>query len=148
MPKGGPMLSRQPLTALRTPAACTPAAVICLAALLISGCRASAPQNVAGVRALYRAIGLDASSGNFGDICRSYMDARLRAEFEPSSKSCSTSKFERWAEKVRLSKVRPGTRITVSGGEALIYDGVRPERAVYVTGQWQLAEVPELTAAR
>ncbi len=129
------------------------AAVLCSSAVLIAGCGgASAPQSAAGVRALYRAVGLDASASNFSDICESYMDERLRDEVERSENHCSTGSsttiLERWAEKVRLSKVGAGTRIVVSGREALVYDGVKPEKAVYVTGQWLLAEVPELIAPR
>jgi hypothetical protein len=47
-----------------------------------------------------------------------------------------------------VSKVKAGTRIVLSGREALIYDGAEPERAVYVNGQWLLGEVPELTRPR
>jgi hypothetical protein len=101
---------------------------------------------------LYRAVGLDASAGNFVDICQSYMDEQLREEVKRSVKNCSTSSstsiLERWAEKVRLAKVRAGTRIVVSGREALVYDGVKPEKALYVRGQWVLAEVPELNSPR
>jgi hypothetical protein len=93
---------------------------------------------------MYRSIGIDASSSDFGDICESYMDEQLRNELEPVSKNCFTSRFEHWAEKVRLSKIRPGTRIVVSGHEALVYDGAKPEKALYVVGQWRLGEVPEL----
>ncbi len=113
--------------------------------MLVAGCStASAPQTVAGVRALYRSIGIDASTSNFSDICASYMDELLRSELKPLSKGCSTPRFEHWAEKVRLSKIRPNTRIVLSGREALIYDGVKPERALYAAGQWRLAEAPEL----
>ena len=72
------------------------------------------------------------------------MDELLRNELNPLSKGCSTARFEHWAEKVRLSKIRPNTRIVLSGHEALIYDGVKPERALYAAGQWRLAESPEL----
>ncbi|MGO8905484.1 MAG: hypothetical protein ACLQMH_07655 [Solirubrobacteraceae bacterium] len=113
--------------------------------MLLIGCRgASSPQNVAGVRAMYRSIGIDASSSNFGDICESYMDEQLRSELEPLSKNCFTRTFEHWAEKVRLSKIGSGTRIVVSGRQALVYGGARPEKALYVSGQWRLAEVPEI----
>ncbi len=123
-------------------------AVVCCSIALLSGCRgASSPQNVAGVRAMYRSIGIDASSSDFGDICKSYMDEQLRDELEPLSRNCFTSRFEHWAEKIRLSKVTPGTRIVVSGQKALVYDGARPERAVYVNGQWRLGEVPDLIEA-
>jgi hypothetical protein len=120
----------------------------CCSMVLLAGCRgASSPENVAGVRAMYRSIGIDASSSDFGDICDSYMDEQLRSELKPLSRSCFTSRFEHWAEKIRLSKVTSGTRIVVSGREALVYDGARPEKAVYVNGQWRLGEVPDLTAA-
>jgi hypothetical protein len=131
-----------------------PAAVLCSSIVLIAGCgTASSPRDAAGVRAMYRSIGLDASAGAFTDVCRSYMDAPLRAQVERANDDCtassSTSKLERWAEKVRLSKIESGTRIVVSGDEALVYDAAEPERALYGAGQWRLAEAPELaTAAR
>src|ERR1700689_1491053 len=111
----------------------------------------SRPRRAAeGGRRMYRSVGLDASSGAFLDICRSYMDAPLRIEVERTNDGCttsrSTSKLERWAEKIRLSKIKSGTRIVVSPDEALVYDGVQPERAVYTSGQWRLARAPELTA--
>jgi len=95
---------------------------------------------------MYRSIGIDASSGNFGDICKSYMDERLRDELQPLSKRCFTRTFEHWAEEVRLSKIKPETEIVVSGGEALVYDAAKPEKALYVAGQWRLAEVPEIVS--
>jgi hypothetical protein len=124
--------------------------VFCTAALL-GGCGgASAPRDAAGVRAMYRSIGLDASSGAFLDVCRSYMDEPLRIAVERSNDHCttssSTSKLERWAEKIRLSKIKPETRIVVSGAEALVYDGTQPERAVYTSGQWRLAQAPALSS--
>jgi hypothetical protein len=97
---------------------------------------------------MYRSIGIDASASNFGDICDSYMDKQLRSELEPVSRNCFTSRFERWAEKVRLSKIRSGTRIVVLGHEALVYDGAEPERALYAAGQWRLREVPEVILPR
>ncbi len=101
---------------------------------------------------MYRSIGLDASAGDFTDVCRSYMDEPLRGEVRRSNTNClassSTSRLERWAEKIRLSKVGASTRIVVAGHEALVHDGAEPERALYVDGQWLLAEVPELTARR
>jgi hypothetical protein len=99
---------------------------------------------------MYRSIGLDASSGAFLDVCRSYMDAPLRIEVERANDHCttssSTSRLERWAEKIRLSKIKPGTRIVVSGDKALIYDAAQPEKAVYSSGQWRLAQAAELSA--
>jgi hypothetical protein len=99
---------------------------------------------------MYRSIGLDASAGAFSDVCRSYMDEPLRDQVQRLNDDCMTSsnsisKLEHWAEKVRLSKVKSGTRIVVSGKQALVYDGVWPEKALYSAGQWRLAEVPELT---
>ncbi len=128
-------------------------AILCASVALIAGCSgANAPENVAGVRAMYRSIGLDAGAGEFTDICRSYIDGPLREEVERSNYDCttanSTSNLERWAEKVRLSKVGAQTRIVVSGREALVYDGAKPERALYVNGQWLLAGAPELTSPR
>jgi hypothetical protein len=128
-------------------------AILCASIVLIAGCSgASAPENVAGVRDMYRSIGLDAGAGDFTDVCRSYMNEPLRDQVERSNDNCSTanstSSLERWAEKVRLAKVGAGTRIVVSGNEALVYDGAKPERALYVNGQWLLAEVPELTQSR
>ena len=125
-------------------------AILCASVMLITGCAgANAPENGAGVRAMYRSIGLDAGAGDFPDICRSYMDGALGDAVRRSNSGCSTanatSRLERWAEKVRLSKVRAGTRIAVSRHEALVYDGAKPERAVYLDGQWRLAAVPELT---
>jgi len=127
------------------------AAVLCCAVTLLGGCGgASSPRDADGVRAMYRSIGLDASSGAFLDICRSYMDEPLRIEVERSNDGCttssSTSRLERWAEKVRLSKIKSGTRIVVSGDEALVYDGAKPEQAVYASGQWRLARAPQLDA--
>ena len=96
---------------------------------------------------MYRYIGIDASSSNFADICATYMDQQLRDELEPLSKSCFSSRFEHWAEKIRLSRISPATRIVVSGGDAVVYDGASPERAAYVDGQWRLSEVPSLAPA-
>jgi hypothetical protein len=129
------------------------AAILCTSLLVLAGCgSASAPQTANGVRAMYRSIGLDASDGAFTDICRSYMDEVLRISVERSNDHCttssSTSKLERWAEKIRLSKVGSGTRVVVSGTQALVYDGAEPERAVYASGQWRLAEAPELMHAQ
>ena len=74
----------------------------------------------------------------------------LREQVKRADDNCvvgnSTSNLERWAEKVRLAKVSARTRIAVSGREALVYDGAKPERALYVSGQWLLAEAPELTS--
>jgi hypothetical protein len=112
----GPLAA--PRRRARRPAAlsCLCTAVVCCSIVLLSGCHgASSPQNVAGVRAMYRSIGIDASSSDFGDICKSYMDEQLRSELEPLSKNCFTSRFEHWAEKIRLSRVTPGTRILLSG---------------------------------
>lgn len=100
------------------------------------------------MRALYRSIGIDASAGSFTQICRTYMDQRLREELSPARKKCMTRGFERWAEDVRLSKIQADTRIDLHGREALVYDGARPERAVYIDGEWRLAEVPEIAPAR
>ena len=86
---------------------------------------------------MYRSIGIDASFSNFGDICESYMDEQLRNDLQPLSKNCFTRRFEHWAEKIRLSKVRSGTRIVVSGHEALIYDGAEPEKAALY--RWSVA---------
>ena len=124
----------------------TPVA-LCCAAALISGCStASSPRDVAGVRAMYRSIGIDASAGNWPDICMSYMDAPLRDRVEAASKGCYSSRLERWAEKVRLSKLTPATRIVLSRSRAVVYDGARPEIALYTAGEWRLDEVPELAA--
>jgi hypothetical protein len=97
---------------------------------------------------MYRSIGLDAGAGDFTDICRSYMDAPLRDEVKRADNDCTTanysSKLERWAEKVRLSKVKASTRIVLSGDKALVYDASEPETVLYIHGQWVLADVPEL----
>jgi hypothetical protein len=123
--------------------------LLCGSTILLCGCsQARSPENVAGVRAMYRSIGIDASASDFTDICDSYMDAALRDELQPVSKRCFTTKFEHWAEKIRLSKIKPDTRIVVSSGEALVYDGARPERVTYEAGQWRLAEVPEVVRQR
>jgi hypothetical protein len=129
---------------------CPRSAILCCSVVLIAGCGgASAPRNASGVRAMYRSIGLDASAGAFGDVCRSYMDEPLRGQVQDANDDCSTSsstsRLERWAEKIRLSKVKSGTRILVSGQQALVYDGAKPEKALYTAGQWRLAEVPELS---
>jgi hypothetical protein len=126
------------------------AAVLCFSIVLIAGCgTANSPRDAAGVRAMYRSIGLDASAGAFTDVCHSYMDSPLRAKVERANDDCttssSTSRLERWAEKIRLSKIKSGTRIVVSGDEALVYDAAEPERALYGAGQWRLAEAPELS---
>jgi hypothetical protein len=126
-------------------------AVVCASTVLIAGCSgANAPEDVAGVRAMYRSIGLDAGAGDFTDVCRSLMVQALREQVRRDDDDClvgnSTSNLERWAEKVRLAKVSARTRIAVSGREALVYDGVKPEKALYVSGQWLLAEAPELTS--
>jgi hypothetical protein len=125
--------------------------ILCASLLVIAGCSAaSSPKNVAGVQAMYRSIGLDAGAGEFTDICHSYMDGALREEVMRANGDCTTgnteSRLERWAEKVRLSKVKARTYIVLSGDEALVYDAAKPERAVYRGGQWLLAEAPELTA--
>jgi hypothetical protein len=124
-------------------------ALLCAAIALLAGCGgANAPEDVAGVRAMYRSIGLDAGAGDFIDVCRSLLDEPLRARVKRSNHNCSTasstSVLERWAEKVRLAKVSARTRIVLAGDEALVYDGAEPERARYVGGQWLLAEAPEL----
>ncbi len=95
---------------------------------------------------MYRSIGIDASAGNWPDICMSYMDERLRDRVEAASRGCYSSRVERWAEKVRLSKITSATRIVMSRSQAVVYDGARPEVAVYTAGEWRLNEVPELTA--
>ncbi len=128
-------------------------ALLCSAIALLAGCGgANAPEDVAGVRAMYRSIGLDAGAGDFIDVCRSLLDEPLRAQVKRSNHNCSTasstSALERWAEKVRLAKVSARTRIVLAGDEALVYDGAKPERARYVGGQWLLAEAPELTPPR
>jgi len=123
--------------------------MLCASAVLMAGCGgANAPENAAGVRALYRAVGLDASGGSFNDICATYMDEQLRNKLKASGGGCTGASLERWAEGIRRSNVGQGTRIVVFGGEAAVYHGVKPERALYVKGQWQLAEVPQLTAPR
>jgi hypothetical protein len=128
-------------------------ALLCSALVLASGCSvARAPRSTAGVRALYRSIGIDASAGNFSDICRSYMDGPLRAYVERTNNDCTTSSelstLERWAEEIRLSQAEHASRIVLSSEQALIYDSSHPERAVYLAGEWRLAEVPALTAPR
>jgi hypothetical protein len=121
--------------------------LLCCAAMSVGGCStASSPRDVAGVRAMYRSIGIDAGSGNWSDICMSYMDARLRERVEAYSRGCYSTRVERWAEKVRLSKLKAATRIALTGFRAVIYDGTRPEAAVYAAGQWRLEEAPELAA--
>lgn len=125
-------------------------AIACLLILGLAGCSAAkAPENAAGVRSMYRSIGLDAGGGDFIDICRSYMQAALRNEVKRTNNECSTgssiSPLERWAEKVRLAKITAATRIVMSGRTALVLDGIQPERAVYIGGEWLLAAVPELT---
>ncbi len=95
---------------------------------------------------MYRSIGIDASAGNWPDICMSYMDAPLRDRVEAASKGCYSSRLERWAEKVRLSKLTPATRIVMSRSRAVVYDGARPEIALYTAGEWRLDEAPELAA--
>jgi hypothetical protein len=126
-------------------------ALLFAALALLAGCGgANAPESVAGVRAMYRSIGLDAGAGDFTDVCRSLIAEPLREEVRRANEDCSvgnsTSKLERWAEKVRLAKVSARTRIVLSGGEAVVYDGAKPERAVYMDGQWLLARAPELTS--
>jgi hypothetical protein len=125
------------------------AAALCSALVLLAGCAgASAPKSSAGVRSMYRAIGLDASSGEFADICRSYMDSRLRSELTPFERDCLTTSFERWAEKIRVPGIGAGTRILVAGDQALVYRATTPEKAIYTGGQWQLAEVPQAILPR
>lgn len=122
---------------------------LCCSTLVLASCSAArTPTSVYGVRALYRSIGIAASSSAFTDICESYMDGRLRDELEAAGRNCFTSHFEHWAERVRLSKIKANTRIVVSGHEALVYDGSEPERAVYLAGQWLLDRVPELGFSR
>jgi hypothetical protein len=125
------------------------AATLIAVLALLTGCSsASSPQTASGVRAMYRSVGLDAGAGDFTDICRSYMDAPLRDEVKRADNDCTTanysSKLERWAEKVRLSKVKASTRIVLSGDKALVYDASEPETVLYIHGQWVLADVPEL----
>lgn|GEM_PF-1528392 len=125
------------------------AAALCVSIALLAGCGgARAPQSVAGVRAMYRAIGLDASSGEFSDICRSYMDRQLRSELTPFERDCLTTGFERWAEKIRVPGVGASIRIVLAGDEALVYRSTKPEKAIYIGGQWQLAEVPQVILPR
>ncbi|MGO9489859.1 MAG: hypothetical protein ACLQBB_12625 [Solirubrobacteraceae bacterium] len=118
---------------------------LCGCVLAMAGCQAaSSPQDATGVRALYRGIGIAASSGNVMEICDTDLDERLRHELEPLGKSCLSRTFERWSEAVRLSKIRTGTRIVVKGDEALVYAGAKPERAIYLDGRWLMDEAPEL----
>jgi hypothetical protein len=119
-------------------------AAVCAMALVTGCVAANAPENVVGVRALYRSIGIDASAGNFTDICRTYMTGRLREQLILLHKPCSGSAVERWAERVRLAKVGTAARIAVSGRRALVYDGAWREVALYENGQWRLDEVPEI----
>lgn len=128
-------------------------ASLCCSVVLLSGCRsANSPENTIGVQALYRAIGIDSSAGNFSDICQNDMDSQLRSQVRRSNNDCvtssSTSNLERWAEKLRLSKFKAGTRIVVSGHQALVYDGPEPEKVIYIAGRWLLAEAPALTSPR
>jgi hypothetical protein len=117
----------------------------CVAIALMSGCAgARIPENTAGVRALYRSIGIDASMGDFTDICQTDMTAQLREELTVKRKSCSAATIERWAEKVRTGKVGTRTRVVLSGGRALVYDGAQREVALYGNGQWRLDEVPAI----
>ncbi len=76
------------------------------------------------------------------------MTEELRAKLRSAGVSCTSTALERWTEKVRLSKITPTTRVTISGPEAFVYDGAKPEKALYVNGQWRVAEVPELTSQR
>jgi len=127
------------------------AATLFAAVAVLTGCSsASSPQTASGVRAMYRSIGLDAGAGDFTDVCRTYMDASLRDEIKKADNDCTTasysSELERWAEKVRLSRVKASTRIILSGDRALVYDDTEPEAVLYIHGQWVLADVPELTA--
>lgn len=124
---------------------CAPV-LLCTASLACGCSAANVPLSEGGVRAFYRSIGLEASAGNFGGICRTYTDRRLRAELSPASRKCYSRTFERWAEKVRLSKIKPGTRIVLTGREATIYDGSPPEKVVYTGGEWRLAAVPEIAS--
>jgi len=118
-------------------------------ALLIGGCSTAAvPRDPSGVRTLYRGIGIDAGVGDPQDICRSYLAAPLRREVERQRYACLGTRVERWSEKVRRAKVKATTQIVVTGTTALIYDGTPPERAVYVSGRWLLADAPELTESR
>lgn len=119
---------------------------LALCALALGGCSAaSAPRNAEAVRAMYRSIGVDASSGYWTDICSSYMDASLRAQVQRRAKDCFSTTVERWAERIRLAKVRPSTRIVLSGGRATIFDGPTPEVALYTGGQWRLDRAAEIT---
>jgi hypothetical protein len=120
----------------------------CSALLLVACSAAHSPENVTGVRALYRSVGLDASGGAYNDICMTYMDEQLRDKLKAAGIPCAAGTFERWAEKVRRLNVATGIRIVVSGREAVVYDGVETERTIYTGGQWRLADVPQLTPPR
>lgn len=118
---------------------------ICCAVTLMIGCSgASAPENVAGLRAVYRSIGIDASAGNFTGICQTYLSSHLRQKLIALHRPCSQATIERWAERVRVAKVGPTILIVVKGARASVYDGATPEQASYIDGEWRLTEVPEL----
>jgi hypothetical protein len=118
--------------------------VAMLAALVGCGSTTSEPPSVAGVMAMYRAIDANASKGNFADICQHYFDARFQAEVKAFRRDCPTILSERWAERVRASRVGVATKVSISGREALIYDGgTKPEKALYVGSRWVLTEAPE-----
>lgn len=121
--------------------------VAVIACAFVAGCGSTAPTQqaptVAGVRAMYRAVDAEAHAGHYATVCQRYMGERLQGEFKAFGKDCQRFMAELWAEGARLARVGPGTRVVVSGDSALVYDGVTPEKVLYVAGHWVLSESPE-----
>ena len=119
------------------------ATAITLAAAALGGCGLSSQaRSVPGVLATYRAIGADAASGNYTDLCQHYIDDALLRELAVEHKLCPPYMSEHWGEFTPASKVGSSTRMTVSGDSAVVYDSTPPETLEYSAGQWRLKRIP------
>jgi len=118
-------------------------ATITVAAVVVGGCGLSSqPRSVAGVLATYRAIGADAASGNYTDLCRHYIDDALLHQLALEHRLCPPFMSEHWGEFTPVSKVGSSTRVSVSGDSAAVFDTAPPEALEYAGGQWRLMRIP------
>ena len=120
------------------------AVAVVVTTAVLSGCRPSSrePRSVAGVLATYTAIGADAVSGNYSDLCRHYLDEALLDQLAVEHRLCPLFLSEHWGEFTPASKVSPKTHVAVSGNSAIVYDGRPPEVLKYEGGEWRLTRIP------
>lgn len=94
------------------------------------------------VRGLYKAVAADGRDHHFAAICDQYWSGLLKQLDYLFKINCPKALAAEWAEGVHLTRVGPGTRITVAGKTATVFDGSSPERAVFEQGRWKLLEFP------